>query len=205
MAVKIYSTKPDLTLSGGYIGGGLGGYYIPVIDEMGYLSWVPSVEGMPDIEGSFAFKGEKGDPFTYNDFTPEQLAALKGQDGTVSFDNLTQAQKDSLKGEQGERGLKGDAFTYDDFTPAQLEELRGEPGESGVYVGEEEPTDADIKLWINPTGDATDLNELATKSYVNDKLKNISVDLSDYPTTEEVLSLIEEHIETYPIAEEGTW
>lgn len=27
------------------------------------------------------FKGEKGDPFTYSDFTPEQLAALKGEKG----------------------------------------------------------------------------------------------------------------------------
>lgn len=26
-------------------------------------------------------KGDKGDPFTYSDFTPEQLAALKGKDG----------------------------------------------------------------------------------------------------------------------------
>ena len=205
MAVKIYSTKPDITLSGGYVGGGLGGYYIPVIDEMGYLSWIPSVEGMPDIEGSFAFKGEKGDPFTYNDFTPEQLAALKGADGTVSFDKLTQAQKDSLKGEPGERGLKGDPFTYNDFTPAQLEDLKGEPGESGVYVGEVEPTDAEIRLWINPTGEATDLNELASKSYVDNAVKNVSVDLTGYATEARVLELIESHIETYPLAEEGTW
>ena len=26
-------------------------------------------------------KGEKGDPFTYEDFTPEQLQALKGEKG----------------------------------------------------------------------------------------------------------------------------
>lgn len=26
-------------------------------------------------------KGDKGDPFTYNDFTPEQLALLKGEKG----------------------------------------------------------------------------------------------------------------------------
>ena len=33
------------------------------------------------LEGAGALKGEKGDPFTYNDFTPEQLLALKGEDG----------------------------------------------------------------------------------------------------------------------------
>lgn len=43
--------------------------------------------------------GPKGDPFTYDDFTPEQLDKLKG-----------------------------DPFTYDDFTPEQLEKLRGESG-----------------------------------------------------------------------------
>lgn len=26
-------------------------------------------------------KGDKGDPFTYADFTPEQLESLKGKDG----------------------------------------------------------------------------------------------------------------------------
>ena len=33
------------------------------------------------LEGAGALKGEKGDPFTYDDFTPEQLLALKGKDG----------------------------------------------------------------------------------------------------------------------------
>ena len=49
-------------------------------------------------------KGDKGDAFTYADFTPEQLAALKGE--------------------------KGDAFVYEDFTPEQLEALRGPAGSS---------------------------------------------------------------------------
>ena len=51
-------------------------------------------------------KGDKGDAFTYDDFTAEQLAALKG-----------------------EKGDKGDAFTYDDFTAEQLAALKGDAGE----------------------------------------------------------------------------
>lgn len=47
----------------------------------------------------------KGDPFTYSDFTPEQLAALKGE--------------------------KGDPFTYADFTPEQLASLKGKDGADG--------------------------------------------------------------------------
>lgn len=49
--------------------------------------------------------GEKGDPFTYEDFTAEQLAALKGE--------------------------KGDPFTYADFTPEQLANLKGKDGVDG--------------------------------------------------------------------------
>lgn len=66
------------------------------------------------------FKGDKGDkgdpgkPFTYADFTPEQLAALKGE-----------------KGDKGDPGEKGKAFTYADFTEAQLAALKGPKGDQG--------------------------------------------------------------------------
>ena len=45
-----------------------------------------------------ARKGDKGDAFTYGDFTPEQLAKLKGD--------------------------KGDPFVYDDFTSEQIADLK---------------------------------------------------------------------------------
>ncbi len=48
----------------------------------------------------------------------------------------------------------------------------GEPGKSGVYVGIEEPIDENINIWINPDGEAND--EIATKEYVDEALKNIS-------------------------------
>ena len=38
-------------------------------------------DGYTPVKGVDYFDGEKGDPFTYNDFTPEQLTALKGADG----------------------------------------------------------------------------------------------------------------------------
>ena len=59
-------------------------------------------------------RGPKGDAFTYEDFTPEQLNALKGP-----------------QGEPGVKGDKGDAFTYADFTQEQLEALRGPAGKDG--------------------------------------------------------------------------
>ena len=46
-----------------------------------------------DIVSLEGLKGEKGDPFTYNDFTPEQLEALRGPQG--------------IQGEQGPKGEDG--------------------------------------------------------------------------------------------------
>ena len=54
------------------------------------------------------FDGEKGKPFTYDDFTKEQLLAIKGEKGDKGD-----------KGDQGERGLRG-------YTGA-----KGDKGEKG--------------------------------------------------------------------------
>ena len=63
-----------------------------------------------------SLQGPKGDAFTYEDFTPEQLEGLRGP-----------------RGIQGEKGEKGDAFEYDDFTAEQLEGLRGPKGDPFTY------------------------------------------------------------------------
>lgn len=96
-------------------------------------------------------RGEKGDPFTYEDFTPEQLKALKGtdgkdgqngQDGVDGFSpNIEIVNNNSTeytlkitdaKGSFSTPNLKGKPFTYSDFTPEQLENLKGADGNDGV-------------------------------------------------------------------------
>ena len=89
-------------------------------------------------------KGAKGDPFTYSDFTPEQLAALKGPQGEI-----------------GERGPKGDPFVYSDFTPEQIAALKGPKGDIGEQgpQGEQGPignTGSPAGFGI-PTASATQL------------------------------------------------
>ncbi len=72
------------------------------------------------FKGDKGDKGDQGDPgkaFTYADFTPEQLAALKGEKGD--------------KGDPGAKGDTGAAFTYEDFTAAQLAALKGDKGDKG--------------------------------------------------------------------------
>ena len=50
-------------------------------------------------------KGDKGDAFTYNDFTQEQLAALKGPKGDTGAQGL--------KGDKGDKGDNGTAATIE--------------------------------------------------------------------------------------------
>ena len=99
------------------ITGADGGYYIPTVDSAGNLSFSASKSGMPGVSGA-NIRGEKGDAFTYADFTEEQLAALKGPKGDT--------------GAQGAQGPKGDAFTYADFTEEQLAALKGPKGDTGA-------------------------------------------------------------------------
>ena len=70
-------------------------------------------------------QGPKGDPFTYGDFTAEQLAALTGPQGP--------------KGDTGDTGPQGAAFTYDDFTEEQLEALTGPQGPAGATGPQGDP------------------------------------------------------------------
>lgn len=72
-------------------------------------------------KGDIGLTGPQGEPFKYEDFTPEQLEALK------------------VKGDKGD---KGDAFTYADFTQEQLEALKGPAPVKGVdYWTESDKTE----------------------------------------------------------------
>ena len=80
---------------------------------------IAAIELTPGPKGD---KGDKGDAFTYDDFTPEQLAALKGTDG-----------KDGVDGQNGVDGKDGkSAFEiaqengFVGTETAWLESLKGE-------------------------------------------------------------------------------
>lgn len=86
----------------------------------------PGLQGPQGIQGERGPQGEtgpqglqgvKGEAFTYEDFSPEQLEALTGPQGPI--------------GPEGPQGPKGDAFTYSDFTEEQLRLLTGPKGDKG--------------------------------------------------------------------------
>ena len=103
------------------------------------------------ISGKEGPPGPKGDPFTYNDFTPEQLENLKGPKGDTGPIGPQGPQGEV--GPKGPQGPKGEPFTYDDFTPEQLNKLKGPKGDTGPVgpKGEQGP-----KGDTGPKGDKGD-------------------------------------------------
>ena len=105
----------------------------------------------------------------------------KGADGTMIFADLTEEQRESLRGPQGETGPQGPqgdpgpqgekgadgTVAFENLTEAQRETLRGPQGEqgpagpsgpqgvSGVWVGKDKPADNRYQVWVDPTGDAS--------------------------------------------------
>ena len=74
---------------------------------------IPGAQGLPGEQGK---QGPKGDPFRYEDFTPEQLEALKGPKGDPG-----EKGDPGDKGDPGEKGDPGPAGTADTTYRALLE------------------------------------------------------------------------------------
>ena len=69
-------------------------------------------------------KGDTGDAFTYDDFTPEQLAGLKGETGDTG--------PAGPKGDTGEKGDKGDTGAKGDTGNKGETGATGEKGDTGA-------------------------------------------------------------------------
>jgi len=100
-----------------------------------------------DVDMALGFRGA---PFTFEDFTDDQLLQLKG-----------------------EKGDKGDPFTYSDFTQEQLFLLKGEKGEKGDdgYVGKDGKSA--YQSYLETTSDNPPLSETDWSNWSYTFLKNI--------------------------------
>ena len=87
------------------------------------------------IQGPKGDKGEAGETgkaFTYDMFTPDQLAGLKGPQGEQGIQGIQgPTGEKGPQGDKGDAGEAGKAFTYDMFTEDQLAGLKGPQGEQG--------------------------------------------------------------------------
>ena len=126
------------------------GTTLPLIEGVGKSAYAIAVshgfkgteqEWLDSLKGLQGEPGPKGDPFTYADFTTEQLENLKGP-----------------------KGDKGEPFKYTDFTAAQLEALRGPQGPKGEPLRFEDLTESQKQQLKGPKGDSIS-GAAAVKSY----------------------------------------
>lgn len=122
---------------------------------------------LDDIELTPGPKGDKGDAFTYADFTPEQLLALKGEKGDAGPQGLQGIQGDQgpvgPKGEPGVQGPAGkDADVSQFYTKAEVDQKISEVQAGDVdltnYYNKQEVDKkiSDIELTPGPKGDKGD-------------------------------------------------
>ena len=129
-------------------------------------------------------KGDKGDAFTYADFTPEQLTGLKGEKGDKGDTGETGPQ--GIQGIQGEQGPKGDKGDKGDTGPAGADGTPGVNGKDGLTtaVRVNGSTYNHVEGTIT-LPDYPSVEGLATTTYVDEAVAGINipeVDLSKYAT-----------------------
>ena len=110
--------------------------------------------GIPTGEkGEQGIQGEKGDT---GETGPQGERGEKGDTGATGPQGIQGEKGDTGEtGPQGERGEKGEtgATGPQGIQGEQGEQgPKGDTGESGVYYGTTEPTDEEIKVWIDPNG-----------------------------------------------------
>lgn len=126
-------------------------------------------EGPQGPQGPKGDKGDKGDP------------GPKGADGTMTFEDLTEEQKASLKGDKGDKGDQGEQGPVGPEGPAGQDGAPGKDGADYVLTDEDK---AEIAGMID-IGDV-DLTDYYTKEEIDELLANLPSGGGDLPAAEGV-------------------
>lgn len=87
------------------------------------IQGIQGEKGADGRDGTDGAKGEKGDRGEQGIQGLKGEKGEKGADGTMSFEDLTPEQKETLKGDKGEQGIQG---------PKGEQGLKGDKGEQGI-------------------------------------------------------------------------
>jgi len=161
------------------------GDYLPVIDgaDGGQMKKTPW-EAMKGAQGE---QGPKGDPFTYEDFTPEQLEGLRGPKGDTG-ETGPQGEKGD-KGDTGAAGPQGEKGDKGDIGATGPQGSDGEAGKSayqyakdGGYTGTEAQFQALLATgpWLPSSGTAAAASKLATARTIDGVSFDGSAAISHY-------------------------
>lgn len=88
-------------------------------------------------------------------------------DPCISISNIVQTETSTES--EGRNTL---TVTLTNGATSKFYTYNGSQGEPGVYIGESQPIDEDIKVWINPNGDADSLPIATTTSIGGIKVGN---------------------------------
>ena len=128
LTLSVYGSSSGVSYSTSYTGTGGG------------------TQGSPGTQGPQGPRGEQGLPGPAGPQGPAGPKGNPGADGTMTFEELTPPQIESLRGPSGPQGIqgpegpigpKGDpgadgTMTFEELTPAQTESLRGPAGPQGI-------------------------------------------------------------------------
>ena len=132
--------------------GETGTIWYPTISSDHWLSWQqtdnPNITPEPYYIG--VAKGEKGDSFIYEDFTPEQLEALRGPQGIQGPEG-----PQGLEGPRGPKGDPGTGAVDDDWrefrtnggnitAPIQLDKVKLNTVNTGLLIENSKVSDANM-------------------------------------------------------------
>ena len=117
-------------------------------------------------------KGDKGDPFTYVDFTPEQLAGLKGEKGDTG--------EQGPQGLQGPKGDKGDKGDPGEQGLQGLQGPKGDTGEQGPKGDKGDPGEQGLQGIQGPKGDDGLTTQVRVNGTTYTQVDGL-ITLPDYP------------------------
>lgn len=90
---------------------------------------------------------------------------MKGDDGGYYIPEVNEGMLNWTPSEEG----------MPEVESANIQGPIGPQGDSGIYVGVDEPTDPDILVWLVPTGEVSDyvMTEDQVKTYIDESLTEV--------------------------------
>lgn len=133
------------------------------------IQGIPGEPGYTPRKGIDYFDGAKGDKGDVGPQGPQGETGPEGPRGPQGIKGDTGERgpkgEDGAQGPQGIPGAQGEVGPQGPKGDQGIQGIPGIPGEkgetgpNGVYVGTEQPTNPNVKIWLNPNGSVVNISE----------------------------------------------